>query len=108
MLIAVATATTSVVRVPSATRRRCGVSAHTPITGASRKTRTPPRPIIQPSSPCGTPSGSPAPTRPVRYGVKMNITITVLKAAEPQSNAAHAAIRPREVGVSNCRPGPGS
>ena len=42
--------------------------------------------------------GRSTPTESVRYTVKTKVTMTALKAAEPQSHAAHAAIRPRVTG----------
>ena len=77
---------------PSHSFRRPPVSERCPVTGASSAMAAP----AMASAPPRTAEAwsSPPKALEVRYTVKTNVVMTALKAAEPQSQAAHARMRP--------------
>ena len=87
-------ATTSPVCTPSHSLRRPPASLRCPVTGASSAMNTPATASASPSA-CD-PDSSSAATASVRYTVKTNVTMTALKAADPQSHNAQATTLPRE------------
>lgn len=88
---AVSTAVAAVL-TPSQSLRRPPASERCPVTGASRAMASPAMARAAPSA--AEAASSPPKALDVRYTVKTNVVITALKAADPQSQEAHARIWP--------------